>query len=161
VNSGNVNIGVVSRGDIVKMKYNHPTGYVRFVEAFLVNKKGQIWVPIRGLHKSVAPGGYDFSVAEHVLAGESNEQAIARGFAEEAGVTVMSDALVHLGTMPPADGKGFFNEVYVLYGYDDGDPTYSQEEFSGGVWMLPSELQAALVVKPSKMSLPLALDLLM
>jgi len=64
-----------------------PKGYARFVVAFVVNKK-QIWVSIRGLHKSITPSGCDFSVAEHVLSGESYEQAIQRGFAEEANLRI-------------------------------------------------------------------------
>lgn len=96
-------VGTVRREDMVKVGYKSTQGYVRFAEAFLLNGKGEIWVPIRGMHKAIAPGGCDFSVAEHVLSGESYEQAIERAFLEEAGMKVDYAALIPIGKLSPTD----------------------------------------------------------
>lgn len=161
VDAKNVPIGTILRGEMVKVGYSHPRGHVRFVVGFLRNKEGEIWVPVRGLHKSIAPGGYDFSAAEHVLSGESSVKAILRAFHEEAGMKINDKMLIHLGTLPPTKEKPVFDEVYVLDNYGGADPEFSLEEFSGGTWMTPLELQRALKESPSKVSLPLALELLL
>lgn len=160
VDSNNIPIRTIVRGEMVKMKYKHPEGYVRFVNAFLVNDKGEIWTPIRGLHKSIAPGGHDFSAAEHVLAGETSDAAVARAFSEEAGIDVEDATLVHLGTLPPTDSKPSFDEIYALYDYRGGNPEYSKDEFSTGDWLDKDHLKKVLKEKPSKSSLLAALDLL-
>jgi isopentenyldiphosphate isomerase len=160
VDGNDVLIGTIARGEMAKMKYKHPEGYVRFVNAFLINNKGEIWVPIRGLHKLIAPGGHDFSVAEHVLAGETSEVAVARAFLEEAGLEVDYTTLVHLGTLHPTESKPSFDEVYALYGYNGEDPQYSKDEFIAGSWLDRDDFKKILREKPSKSSLPVALDLL-
>jgi isopentenyl-diphosphate delta-isomerase len=161
VNADNLPIGTIIRKDIAKIDYKHPKGYVRFVGAFLVNTEGKIWVPIRGMHKSIAPGGCDYSVAEHVLAGETNDQAIIRAFAEEANIEANLSSLVFLGSLPPTDEKPVFDEIYALYDYDNGDPDFSKEEFSSGEWLTPDELQTRLITTPSKSSLLPAIHLLL
>src|SRR5487761_1499028 len=89
-------VGTIRRGDMVKLGYRSPKGFVRFAVAFLVNDKAEVWVPIRGLHKSIAPGGCDFSVAEHVLSGETYDKAIERAFIEEAGMEVSAVNLTRI-----------------------------------------------------------------
>lgn len=160
VDEKNVPIRTITRAEMAKVKYNHPEGYVRFVNAFLINDKGEIWVPIRALHKSIAPGGHDFSVAEHVLTGEESDVAVIRAFSEEAGLDIDHTALVHLGTLPPTEAKPSFDEVYAFYGYNGEDPKYSKVEFSTGGWLDRDDLRKILKEKPSKSSLPAALDLL-
>lgn len=160
VDSNNIPIRTIIRGEMAKMKYKHPEGYVRFVNAFLVNEKGKIWTPIRGLHKSIAPGGHDFSVAEHVLAGETSDTAVVRAFSEEAGIDVDYATLVHLGTLSPTESKPSFDEIYALYNYRGRDPEYSKDEFTAGGWLDKDDFKRVLKEKPSKSSLLAALDLL-
>jgi isopentenyldiphosphate isomerase len=142
VNANDKMVGTVSRGEMVRLGYKNPKGFVRFAEAFLVNKDGKIWVPIRGKHKVIAPGGRDFSVAEHVLSGETYEDAIIRAFAEEAGLYIDAASLKLLKVLPPTADKPIFNALFAYYGYDGDDPEYSKEEFDSCEWLAPEELEA-------------------
>lgn len=153
-------IGTVLRGDMTAVNYNHPKGYVRFVNAFLINKEHKIWSPTRAMRKFIAPGGKDYSVAEHVLAGETYDDAVIRGFVEEANLHVTAGNLELLGMMPPTKEKPVFDAVFALYDYDDNNPDYSKEEFSSSEWLTLDELQKILTAHPSKASLLPALQLL-
>ena len=133
--------GTVKRADMVKVGYRSERGFVRFVIGFLVNAKGEIWVPIRSMHKSIAPGGFDFSVAEHVLSGESYSDAIKRAFAEEAGLTVKVENLVLLGKISPVDNKPTWEEIYLYPDYSGNNPDYDKEEFSSAQWQTIEEIE--------------------
>ncbi|HEY1835305.1 MAG TPA: NUDIX domain-containing protein [Candidatus Saccharimonadales bacterium] len=137
-------VGTVRRGDMVKLKYRHPNGYARFAVAFLINTQGLIWVPKRSLHKSIAPGGLDFSVAEHVLAGESYAHAIQRAFREEAELNVDVSRLQVLGKLAPSQAKPSYEALLVYRDYAGGNPNYSKEEFTNGEWIAPKTLMGML-----------------
>ena len=53
---------------------------VRGVNAFLVNSRGELWIPRRTLHKRMFPGCLDMSVGGHVWCGESYEAAFRRAY---------------------------------------------------------------------------------
>lgn len=38
-------VGTIRRGDMVKSGHKSTRSYIRFAEAFLLNEKGEIWVP--------------------------------------------------------------------------------------------------------------------
>lgn len=148
VDANDVVISTIRRGDMAKARYKLANRYVRFAEAFILNQKGQIWVPIRGAHKVIAPGGCDFSVAEHVLSGESYNQAIERAFLEEADLIINSAALTFLGKLPPTTDKPVFESVY-LYKIPSGQtPKYSRQEFYSASWMSPHDFKDLLLHGP-------------
>lgn len=148
VDSADLVIGTIRRGDMAKAAYRTTEGYVRFAVAFIVNDKGAVWVPIRGMHKAIAPGGLDFSVAEHVLSGESYEQAIERAFAEEAGMKVEARDLVCLGKLCPTEAKPTYETAFVYFMHGRRSPKYSHEEFTSARWMSASTLEARLLSGP-------------
>lgn len=148
VNIDDVVVGTIRRGDMVKVGYKSTQGYVRFAEAFLLNDKGEIWVPIRGMHKSIAPGGCDFSVAEHVLSGESYEQSIERAFLEEAGMSVSYAALTPIGKLSPTDDKPVYESIYMYVTHGNESPNYSREEFSSASWMSLDAFEKQLLFGP-------------
>lgn len=141
-------VGTIRRGEMVKSGYKSTRGYVRFAEAFLLNEKGEIWVPIRGIHKAIAPSGCDFSVAEHVLSGESYEQAIERAFLEEAGMKVDNAALIPIGKLPPTDNKPAYESVYMYIIHSSESPDYSHEEFSSASWRPREAFEKLLLSGP-------------
>ena len=57
--------------------------FLRAAEAFIQNREGKLWIPTRKLHKRIAPGGLDYSMGEHVKAGEDYLQVVIGGFQEE------------------------------------------------------------------------------
>lgn len=141
-------VGTIRRGDMVKVGYKSPQGFVRFAVAFLLNDKNEVWVPIRGLHKSIAPGGCDFSVAEHVLAGESYERAIERAFKEEAGMAVRANDVTLIGKLFPAEAKPTHEAIFAYVLHHNEIPRYSREEFTSASWMSLEAFEHLLVSGP-------------
>jgi isopentenyldiphosphate isomerase len=161
VNDNDEVIGTITRGEMVRANYISPKGRIRFVNAFIVNKEGKVWVPKRGMHKKTSPGGLDFSVGEHMQSGETYEQGIARAFKEEANLDISKIKLVLIERQLPGEVNYGFVKIYATFDYDGPDPEYSKEEFVSASWMDPREFLEVLKTKPSKKSLPLSLQTLL
>lgn len=83
VNEKNEVIGKAKRGEA------HLKGYIhRALSVLIVNSKGQILLQQRSKYPKVHPLSWDLSTSEHVLAGESYEEAGKRSVKEELGVEV-------------------------------------------------------------------------
>lgn len=76
-------IGKSSRAEAHKKGHIH-----RALSVLVLNSKGQILLQKRSKNKSVHPVSWDLSTSEHVLAGESYEEAGVRSVKEELGVDV-------------------------------------------------------------------------
>ncbi|HSW79592.1 MAG TPA: NUDIX domain-containing protein [Candidatus Saccharimonadales bacterium] len=144
VNDQDEKIGTILRGEVVKVNYRMPGKYVRFVNGFVVNKAGQIFIQTRSPHKFIAPNGFDYSVAEHVFAGETYDAAIIRGFEEELGWQIDPKQLADLGKLPPTPEKPVFDRVYALINYEGPDPTLNTDEFTSAEWLSIEEIQEML-----------------
>lgn len=67
----------------------HVKGHIhRALSVLVLNSKGQILLQKRSSNKSVHPLSWDLSTSEHVLAGESYEDAGVRSVKEELGADV-------------------------------------------------------------------------
>jgi len=130
-------IGSIARGKFL-VNSNESLGFVRGSAAFIINSHGELWIPRRANDRHVMPGGLDFSVAETVGSGESYDEAVVRGFAEEANLTISIDDLQNIGILSPADTDTFFINVYVYK--SDTVPDYNQDDYTGYKWMEPQEL---------------------
>jgi len=115
-----------------------PAGNMRAAELFVVNSQGKMWVPRRSLHKKMWPGGYDFSAAEHVMAGETYKQAMLRGLQEELNITAAPEDIEQLGMLPPEPGMPIFRAVFRLR--RDTSPQYNPDDFTGAEWLAPTQL---------------------
>ena len=129
-------IGTIARRDTAKPGPHF--GYIRASEAFLMNTKGQLWVPKRTLTKKISPGGYDFACAEHVGAGETYDEAIVRGFQEELNLNITIADLTPLGVLRPVGDINYFRAIYVYK--SDKAPQYNPEDFTGYEWLTPEEV---------------------
>ena len=138
VDEHNQVVGTVTHEEI----FDHANlrgNYLRAVNAFLINSQGKLWIPRRLPEKIIVPNGLDYSVGEHVMSGESNDDAIVRGFAEEVNMTVRLDELTLFSETDPADaGIPYFCANY--YYLTDIDPDYNRDDFSGAEWLTPQEL---------------------
>ena len=84
VDKSNKVIGQASRSEAHKKGHIH-----RALSVLVLNSKGQILLQKRSSNKSVHPLSWDLSTSEHVLSGESYEDAGVRSVKEELGVEIV------------------------------------------------------------------------
>ncbi len=151
VDSNDIVIGRQSRREI----YAKGLHNFRCVGAFLVNSKGELWIPLRSASRAVYPLSLDFSVGGHVLSGESYDDAIAREMLEETGIPIEKVSIRCLGHFTPnKDGLGCFSKVYEFK--TNLVPTLDLEEFMQASWIRPEELLRRInSVEKAKSDLPI------
>lgn len=133
VNENDEIIGTIWRSEYSRLA-SKDLGYIRAVDMFIQNNKGELWIPKRTLHKKIAPGGLDYSAGGHVSSGETYEEAAIKEISEELNLTVTEADLELLGTMgPEAGGLRYFRRVYRLL--SDDTPSYNPEDFQTAEWM--------------------------
>ena len=112
---------------------------VRVVNAFLVNARGQLWIPRRTQTKRTFPGCLDMSVGGHVESGESYEQAFRRETREELNLNVDDLPWREIAAFSPFQTSlSTFMRVYELRA--DEAPAFNTADFSGAEWLTPAEL---------------------
>ncbi len=67
--------------------HGNPSLIHRVVHVLVFNKKGELLLQKRSMHKDVAPGKWDTSVGGHVNYGETLDEAVKREMEEELGIT--------------------------------------------------------------------------
>lgn len=127
-------IKTLSRDEI----YANNLKYVRVVELFIRNKKGKLWIPIRGLHKRIAPGGFDTGAGGHVEHGESYEDALKKEVSEELFWNIDEFKVVELGKFGPKDGLNTVSMVYEIE--TELEPALNPEDFTSAEWISPTDL---------------------
>lgn len=116
--------------------------YFRGTAALLVNSKKQLWIPTRQPHRKVAPSSLDFSMAEHVMSGESHVEAAVRGMEEELHMRVKPSDLELV------DKKVFddFGCMMTLFLYrTDEEPDYSVDDYQFGEWLSLAALEQRIL----------------
>lgn len=88
VDEKNVVIGKAKRGEAHKKGHIH-----RALSVLILNSNGQILLQKRSAKKSVHPLSWDLSTSEHLLTGESYEEAGVRSVKEELGVEVLAEVV--------------------------------------------------------------------
>lgn len=81
--------------EVHRKGYYHNTAHL-----WLYTKNGEILLAQRSLKKTIFPGLWDVSVAGHVDAGETIEQAIIRECQEEIGFRITASELTKIGVFP-------------------------------------------------------------
>jgi 8-oxo-dGTP pyrophosphatase MutT (NUDIX family) len=134
-------IGSIARQEVLSLEENK-LGFTRAVGAFLINSENKLWIPKRGLHKKIAPGGLDFSAGEHVGHREPYETAVLRGLKEELRIDPDRQKLYLIGTVPPFKGMPYFHQIF---GYpSDTIPDFNQQDYTSYSWLSPQEAIDAL-----------------
>jgi len=128
-------MGQIRRGEFYAAKT--PPGFIRVSEAFIINSKGQLWIPRRTADKTVAPNGLDYSAAEHVQSGETYMQAMIRGFAEELSLDVSASELELRHMFPGMADSSYFRAVYAYH--SDDVPAYNPADFTEYLWLTPAQ----------------------
>lgn len=111
----------------------------RAINAFLVNSRGQLWLPRRTAHKRIFPSCLDMSVGGHVESGETYEQAFRRELSEEVNIDADTTPWKLLGRLTPHnDGVSAFMCVYEIQ--TDEAPNFNPDDFTEYFWLTPEEL---------------------
>ncbi len=93
---------------------NHLSNF-RVINAFVVNSKGELWIPRRAADKRIFPLCLDMSVGGHVESGESYDEAFKRETNEELNIDVDYITYRFLGKLTPeSDGVSAYMQVYEI-----------------------------------------------
>ena len=111
----------------------------RVVNAFVVNSKGEIWIPRRVANKEIFPLCLDMSMGGHVESGETYERTLKREMQEELNIDtdkVQVNLLGHL--TPQKDNVSAFMNVYEIK--MEEAPDYNKDDFTEYFWLSPKAL---------------------
>ena len=115
----------------------------RVINAFVVNSKGELWIPRRGPNKRIYPLCLDMSVGGHVESGEDYEQAFRRETEEELNIAIDQVLWHKLGHLTPhQDAVSAFMDVYEIK--SDKVPDFNRDDFVDFSWLTPDNLIALL-----------------
>lgn len=153
-------IGTIRRDEVPALISGAKTGMVRSSSVFIMNDAGKLWIPKRTAHKKIAPNGFDFSVGEHVVAGETYIQAAVRGLKEELRIEADEGSLQYIGKISNKTvGLPYFNALYLFH--SNVAPDYNKDDFVSYKWLMPSELLDLLEKGvPAKKDMKLSVELL-
>lgn len=125
----------------------------RVVNAFVMNRKGQLWIPRRSANKRIFPLCLDMSMGGHVQSGETYDRAFQRELQEELHLDTHKIHWNSLGYLTPhQNNMSAFMKVFMIYQDQiDRDP----QEFVESFWLFPREvLQKLKEGDTSKEDLP-------
>jgi isopentenyldiphosphate isomerase len=140
VNERDEVIGTIPRSQYDRIE-KEKLGYIRGVELFIVNDKGQLWVPRRTLHKRIAPGGLDYSMGGHIDSGESYETAALREIKEELNLNLTENDLEYITKFGPGVIP-YFRASYLYH--SNIVPDYNPDDYTEYFWLTPEQLLARL-----------------
>lgn len=140
VNRNDKVIGKMKRSEV----YSKDLSNFRTVNAFLINSKGQIWVPRRAKDKRIFPLCLDMSMGGHVESGETYDQAFKRELKEELNIDVAKISYKVLGKANPHENDiSCFSTIYEIR--SDKAPEYNKNDFVEYYWLTPKEVLEKIV----------------
>ena len=111
----------------------------RVINAFIVNSKGELWIPRRIADKRIFPLALDMSVGGHVESGTTYEATFKKEVGEELNWNTDQLSWRELGYLVAGeDGVSSFMRVYEIS--SDESPVYNPEDFVGYEWLRPDIL---------------------
>lgn len=136
VNENDEIIGTIHRSEYDRM-VNEKLGYIRAVELFIVNDKGELWIPKRTAHKKIAPNGLDYSMGGHVSSCETYLQSALREIQEELNLTLQESDLQFIRKFSP-DELPYFRVLYLYHSNEA--PRYNPDDFVSASWLTPRQV---------------------
>ncbi len=111
---------------------------IRYVNVFLRNSEGKLWIPRRTAHKAICPLHFDFSASGHVSSGESYDEAFAKEVHEELNIDINSVPHRTLEHITPKSGIDRFMTVYEIT--SEETPVFNTDDFIEAFWLTPEEI---------------------
>jgi len=150
VNEEDIVIGQKQRSEI----YQQGAVNFRVVNAFLINSRGEIWIPRRSSHKKIFPLCLDVSMGGHVETGETYEDAFQRELKEELNLELKDVNYQLMGYLTPYKHHvSAFMKVYEIP--TDITPDYNRDDFIDSYWLKPQILFEQIQNgEPAKSDLP-------
>lgn len=140
-------LDIVDDGDAVigaQPRYSFDGFNFRVINAFIVNKKGELWIPRRTETKRMFPLCLDVSVGGHVSSGETYDEAFKKEAREELNIDIDSVPYRLLGKLEPKkDMVSAFMQVYEIQ--LDEPPAFNKEDFVEYYWFTPKEFMQHLI----------------
>lgn len=134
----NLHDGVIGR-ERRSQVYAQGLSNFRVINAFIVNSKGELWIPRRTATKRIFPLSLDVSVGGHVESGETYEQAFKRETKEEINLDLKIIPYTFLGHLTPQKHKvSAFMNVYEIQ--SNFTPYYNKDDFVEYFWLRPEQL---------------------
>ena len=126
-------LAVKTRGEI------HARGLMhRAVHILVFNRRGEVFLQKRSMHKDEQPGKWDSSAAGHVDSGEAYLDCAVREIREELGI-VADGPMEELFKLPATQRTG--NEHCMVYRYrHDGPLVLHPQEIDDGQWLEAAEM---------------------
>ncbi len=119
--------------------YEENLSNFRVVNAFIINSKGELWLPRRTAEKKLFPLCLDMSIGGHVESGESYKNALYREAKEELNIDLTPLQIHFLGHLSPTiHHVSSFMNVYKIE--TDTIPDYNKNDFVDYVLLTPKEL---------------------
>ena len=132
-------IGTIRRSEAYTKKIRD----IRVVNAFIINSKGELWIPRRTAHKRSYPLCLDMSVGGHVESGEDYEATFERELKEELNLEMSECNLRLLGYLTPyTHDVHAFMKVWEIR--QDETPHYNPADFAEYFWLTPAQLLTRL-----------------
>lgn len=111
----------------------------RVINAFIVNQKGELWIPRRTGGKRFFPLCLDVSVGGHVESGETYDQALRRETSEEINVDLTKVDYRLLGHLTPQNDHVSANTNVYEITLNEA-PEYNKHDFIEDNWFTPNKL---------------------
>ncbi len=128
-------IGKKRRSEI----YTKNLSNFRVINVFIINSKGEIWIPRRTSNKRNFPLCLDMSIGGHVESGESYQDALKRESQEELNINTDKTKVHLLGHLTPQENMvSAFMNVYEIK--MDKTPDYNKNDFIEYFWLTPKAL---------------------
>lgn len=135
VDENDVVIGKKPRSEVYAERLTN----FRVVNAFILNEKGEIWIPRRSAHKRIFPLCLDMSMGGHVESGETYDDAFKRETMEELNINTDHAHVRMLGHLSPQKDDVSANmNVYEIR--VDEAPNYNKNDYIEYFWLTPKAL---------------------
>lgn len=123
----------------------------RAFSVFIMNRKGEVMLQQRALHKYHSPGLWTNTCCSHQRENETNVEAGKRRLQEEMGfITELIDVISFIYKAPFDNGLTEHEYDHVLLGYYEDNPNINPEEVADWKWELPENIKKDIEQNPQK-----------